>query len=33
LMEQANVALVYLGIVGIFVAVSLIICMIWLLIW
>ena len=33
LIEQAGVALVYLGIVATFAAFSLIACMIWLLIW
>ena len=33
LMEQTSVALVYLGIVAAFAAVSLIGCVIWLLIW
>jgi hypothetical protein len=33
LFEQANAALVYLGIVTTFAVVSLIICVIWLLIW
>ena len=33
LIEQAGVALVYLGIVATFAAVSLIGCVIWLLIW
>jgi hypothetical protein len=33
LIEQAGVALVYLGIVAIFAAFSLIACVIWLLIW
>ena len=33
LMEQASVALVYLGIVATFAAFSLIACVIWLLIW
>ena len=33
LIEQASVALVYLGIVAVFAAVSLIGCVIWLLIW
>jgi len=33
LMEQTSVALVYLGIVRAFAAVSLIGCVIWLLIW
>ena len=33
LVEQASVALVYLGIVAAFAAVSLIGCVIWLLIW
>jgi hypothetical protein len=33
LMEQASVALVYIGIVATFAAFSLIACVIWLLIW
>jgi hypothetical protein len=33
LIEQAGVALVYLGIVATFAAVSLIACVIWLLVW
>jgi hypothetical protein len=33
LFEQASVALVYLGIITTFASVSLIICVIWLLIW
>jgi len=33
LLEQARAALVYLGIVTTFAAVSLIVCVIWLLVW
>jgi len=33
LFEQASAALIYLGIVTVFTVVSLIICVIWLLIW